>query len=142
MRTIRHALVTAVVTLGASPQAGAEGIGVFTKIGTLGVGVGVGQPFGEHWAGRIGLNGLNYDRDTDIDDVDYDGELRLRSLEVLADWFPFASGFRVSGGLLVNGNEVELNANPGRPVEIGGVTYSPAQVGSLTAEAEFNRVAP
>lgn len=128
--------------MGGSPHAGAEGVGVLAKVSTLGAGAGFSLPFGNHWAGRVGINGQDYDRDTDIDGVNYDGELRLRSLEILADWFLFASDFRVSGGLLVNGNEVELAANPGRPVEIGGVTYSPAQVGSLTAEAEFNRVRP
>ena len=58
------------------------------------------------------------------------------------DWFPFDNAFHMTGGLLVNQNELELTAKTTANYEIGNTTYTAAEVGTLTGELDFNDVAP
>lgn len=61
-----------------------------------------------------------------------------------ADWFPFHNGFRLSPGLVANGNELDLNGRPraGQTFDIGGNTYTVDEVGSLNGNVDFNSLAP
>ena len=58
---------------------------------------------------------------------------------MLADWHPFESAFRLSGGLLINGNGLTGNARPATPVRIGNADYS---VDSVNLEISYNEIAP
>ncbi|MDA8365139.1 MAG: hypothetical protein M0Z84_15325 [Gammaproteobacteria bacterium] len=118
---------------------------VDAHVGTLGYGLGLTFPLENHTLeGRILFNTLDYNHSKTYDSIDYDGNLRLRSAGALLDWYPFHGVFRLSGGLLYNGNKVDLTAvpNAGGTYTINGNTYSATQVGSLTGTMDFNSVSP
>jgi hypothetical protein len=118
----------------------AQGLGV--QVSTLGLGLeGQSAPVGA-LALRGAGNAMNLSVERNIDGIAYDAELDLRSAGALVDWYPGLGGFRLSGGVRVNGNSVDLTAQPSQTVNLGGATYTPSQVGRLSGSADFNRFAP
>lgn len=110
--------------------------------GTTGLGVELGYDFSDAVGLRANGNLLGFSHDVESDGIQYDGKLKLRSLGVLGDFYPFESGFRVTGGVYYNDNHVNITATPSGPVTIGGTTYTPAEVGALTGAAEYNTLTP
>lgn len=81
------------------------------KASTLGLGPEAGVRLTRHFNMRLGFNAFDYRRHLSSDGVAYDSAFRLRSVQALVDWFPFAKSFHMSGGLLAyNGNHVSANA--------------------------------
>lgn len=78
----------------------------------------------------------------EIDDIDYDVDLKLLNPMLALDWYPWGGDFRLSGGIVFNGSDVDVEARPARPIEIGERIYLPAEIGTLQGRAEFNDVAP
>jgi hypothetical protein len=136
--------VAILAMLGAGSAMAAEGgiwsVGV--SGGTLGVSPEVGYRFGEH--GGLRLNGgfLDYDRSEEIDDIDYDGTLKLKSVGLMADWYPFGGSFRISGGARSSKNRIDLAAEPTASIEIGDDTFTPQEVGRLDGRVDFKNFAP
>jgi hypothetical protein len=110
--------------------------------GTNGISPEIGFRFGGSFGLRANGGFLDYSRSEEIDDIDYDGKLKLNSFGLLADWFPFSGGFRISAGARSNDNRVDLHAAPTTNVEIGDISYTPAQVGNLDGKVEFKSLAP
>lgn len=125
----------------ASAQSARTGGHVAVSAGTLGIGPEAGYRFGS-----FGVRGsatlFKFSRGIDSDDINYDGKLKLRSFGAALDIYPSRSGFRISPGARINRNRVELFATPTTDVEIGGVIYTPAQVGSISGEVRGKRFAP
>ena len=96
----------------------------------------------EHLGLRANGGFLDYSRTENIDGIDYDGKLKLNSLGLLADWYPFAGGFRISAGARSNANKIDLHATPTTNVVIGNVSYTPAQAGNLDGTVDFKSLAP
>ena len=72
--------------------------------------------------------------------IRYDGKLHFGTSFLLADWHPYATGFRLSGGLAYNNQRLAGPARPGSgTISIDGTRYSSAQLGSL---ATFSRATP
>ena len=112
------------------------------KAGTLGLGLEGAANLSSNFNARLGFNTFSYDYDGTESDIHYDFELDLQSVAGLVDWFPFEQGLRFTGGVLLNMNELDLTATPSGSYDIGGVTYTSAQVGSLTGKLDFDDVAP
>jgi hypothetical protein len=74
--------------------------------------------------------------------LDYSGEVDLSSGGVALDFKPFSGGFFLSAGARYDGNRVKATASPMGAVIINGVSYTPAQVGVLSAKATFASAAP
>jgi len=134
------AAVVAFVPAMMPAEAYAQSIGV--GVGTQGFNAEVGVDFGEQFGIRASGNYFSMSHDVDGDDVNYDGDLRLQSLGLLADFYPFQTGFRFSGGAYLNRNKVDITATPTDNVEIGGTTYTPAQLGTLDGRIKFNDISP
>lgn len=136
----------AVAVLGASAGAnaadGSWSLGVTG--GTLGIGPQVGYRFGEHGGLRASATFFDYDRTEDIDDIDYDGSLKLQSFGVMADWYPLGGSFRLSAGARSNSNKIDLLATPSasETIEIGDQVYTGAQIGTLTGKVDFKSFVP
>jgi hypothetical protein len=89
---------------------------------------------------RGGYNYFEYDADAEeFDDVSYDGAIDLTSIGIYADLHPFSNSFVVSAGVLMfqGDNFLDLSATPTSNVEIGDVTYTPAEVGTLGFTSQF-----
>lgn len=93
---------------------------------------------------RVVANAYNYSHDTNSDNIDYSGKLKLKSELLLLDWHPFEGRFRLTGGVVANGNKFDLLAKPSPTgtYDINGHTYTAAQVGSLSGKVDFPSTAP
>ena len=116
--------------------------GVAVKASTLGAGVELITRISPNINGRLGGNAFSYDYDGTESDIEYDLELDLRSVSAILDWHPFSGGFRLSGGLLLNKNEVNAVATPTVSYDIGGTLYTATDVGTLSGKIDFNSLAP
>lgn len=111
--------------------------------GTLGFGLQVHRHLNDNLNLRLGFNTYETDEDVDDGDLTYNGELKLFTIGALVDWHPFDSGFRVSGGLYISQNEIEVTAktNAVGTYTIGNEEW---RIGTaeVLGEAEFANVAP
>lgn len=91
---------------------------------------------------RGSYNYAEFSGDVESDDVNYDGDFTLSNLGAFADIAPFGGPFYLSGGAYIGDKSADLLGTPTTNVEIGGTSFTPAEVGSLVGKAEFNDVAP
>jgi hypothetical protein len=135
-------LLLAVITATANP-AHAE-LAIAAKAGTLGIGAELTAGLSRQWNARFGVNGFNYSERREASDIEYDAEARLRNATALLDWHPGGGGFRLTGGVFYNGNEVVGSSLPPASgfYDIGGVPVPVGFVGTLDAKAEFDSFAP
>jgi hypothetical protein len=146
MRTLTAFTFAAVTTLSAAAafaQEASVGVFVAPQISTLGLGAEAGYRINEHVGIRGGGNAFTFSRNINVDDIDYDGDLTLKSFGAMADVYPFGGGFHVTGGLRLNYNKADVTGTPsGSSYTINGVSYSTAEVGRLEGDIDFRRVAP
>ncbi len=109
---------------------------------TLGLGGEASAKLSDGLILRLGGNYLAVGTSKALDDVSYDLDLTFANAGGALDLHPFGNGFLISAGVYWNGNGLELNATPTTGVTIGNTTFSPAQIGRLDGEIEFNPVAP
>ena len=112
------------------------------KTSTLGLGLEVERSFSDLISGRIGVNYFPYDYSGTEDDIEYDFDLNLMSLSALLDWHPFKGSFRISAGVIYNGNEIDAKAKTSGTYDIGDSTYTGAELGTLTGKIDFDDIAP
>lgn len=116
--------------------------GVGVKAGTLGAGIeGTWKPL-PYMDFRLGLNLYDYDESGALSGINYDATLSLETLYATANFHFPLSPFRVTGGLYSNGNELNLVSKDSLIYDVGGQTYTSADVGQLTSKASFASTAP
>lgn len=121
----------------------AQGLGVTAKFGTLGAGVELTKGFTPKINGRLGYNTFTFDESGAESGVDYDIDLELSTITALLDWHPFEGSLRVTAGAVSNGNELDMKAKPSNATyDIGGVTYTAADVGTFTGKVDFDDMVP
>ena len=116
--------------------------GVGFKAGTLGLGVeGRYQPLPTLDV-RVGANVYDYDDTSSRAGVEYDSTLNLETFYATANLsFPL-SPLRLTAGLFSNGNEVTMTSVDSATFDIGGTTYTAADVGSLSSTTSFGSTSP
>lgn len=110
--------------------------------GTLGIGPEVGYRFSPRFGIRANAGWFSWDDDFEVDDIDYNGKLKLNSYGLMADVYPFGERFRISVGARINDNKVKLRATPSEPVTVGDRTYTPQEIGTLAGDVTANDVTP
>ena len=138
----RILLLVTVVLLAFSTSAYAQSFSVAGKVSTLGLGGEGEYSITESLGIRGGFNYYTYSFNATESGIDYTFDFTLKSVPILLDWHPFKGSFRLTGGAMYNGNSFESNANYGVDIVIGGITYSAADVGVLTADIDFNAFVP
>ncbi len=110
MKQATRAALAAAITMFAA-SAGAQEI--YVQGGTLGAGVGASMPLSS-WAGvHAELEGFGLSHTVTVDGDPYDGHLSLLQGGLYLDLFPFSSsGFRVTAGVLINGDHLNAHAVP------------------------------
>jgi hypothetical protein len=126
----------------ALPADASAQLGIAGRVSTLGIGAEVSYRASRLVGLRAGGNWLRFTRDGTVDEIDYEITPKLTNATALLDLFPFGGAFHLTGGLMVNGNEGRLDAVLNQPVQIGGKTYSPQEVGSLVGAVTFDDIAP
>jgi hypothetical protein len=122
----------------------ASDYGLNLRLGTTGVGFDATKTFGSDFKVRLGYSGLNYKRNFDSTDNTFVGKLKLGGADLLADYHPFSSGFRVTGGLYAPNYKfigVAASTQTGT-VKLNGNTYTSAQVSSVSGQASWSGVKP
>lgn len=112
------------------------------QAGTPGLGLQAQWALNPRLVLRGGYNVLNWDRDQTYKGIDYDAKIDFKSPGAFVDLHPFANGFLVSGGAYFGSRKIDLDATPTGNVNIGGATFTPAQVGSLTGRIDLENTAP
>ena len=110
--------------------------------GTTGVGAEVQLSLGPVFVVRGGIDTLGYDFDQSYSDVDYSGRFDFDTVSGFVDLHPFLNGFLISGGAYVGNRTINLNGQPTAPVNIGGATFTPAEVGTLSGRIKLSKTAP
>lgn len=79
------------------------------KGGTLGVGAEAGIDLNPFMELRGGVNYATFDVDTTISRIDYTFEPTFYTGSLLLDFHPFANAFRLTAGMYLNNNEMDIN---------------------------------
>jgi hypothetical protein len=123
--------------LAAAGSADAAGIGI--RAGTTGLGADVAWSVAPTLSARLGYSALSWSRDISTDGVRYDGKLKLSNLSGLLDFSPLGP-FRLTGGLIYNGNKYDMRGEPsGGTFTMNGRTYSASDIGSLSGAVKSGR---
>jgi hypothetical protein len=138
---IKAALIALVLTSCGTVNAD---FGVGMKAGTLGLGIeGRWSPL--PWLDiRAGMNRFDFENSGTQANVDYDGVLAMDNYFLTGNFrFPL-SPFRVTAGAYSNGNELQLVSQDtsGEDFTIGGIPFSPDDVGTLHSNTSFEEIAP
>lgn len=131
---MKKILAIALLLLPAVAQADGS-IGV--RAGSMGLGVELAYPISQSLGVRLLADGYKYSRKFTQDNIDYDGDAKLRTGSLLIDLFPFANNFRISAGGVYNGNKLLLST-PNTNLTINGNPYT----ATLDGEVDFKKFAP
>ena len=98
-------------------------VGVTGKVGTTGLGGDVTVPLVSNWLNlRSGYNFGELRPSTTQAGIKYKGDMHLESVPILLDLHPFHGGFRITGGVFYNKNEMDLSSLvDANSVGLGGV---------------------
>jgi hypothetical protein len=110
--------------------------------GTPGLGGTVSFMVNDYITLRGSYDRLSLDRDDTYDGIDYSGEADFSSPGAFVDVHPFRNAFFVSGGAYFGDRTVDIASTPNEPVSIGGVTFTPEQVGTLRGSLDLASTAP
>ena len=137
-------LVMLIAFLFYSSQSYAQGFAIGAKVSTLGISVELNKSILDNLNLKAGGAFFSYTHNGGggTDDYEYEGKLDLTSLSLLADWFPFKNSIRLTGGILINLNEANIDLTPTNSYTVGGDVYSPQDLGTLSAKVDFNSVSP
>ena len=141
-RIICPAHLLACALLSSLPAIAHAQVGLAARASTLGLGAELSFRAGRNVGFRLGGNYLEFTRDETIEDIDYRVTPHFENGTAILDVHPFGGSFHLSGGILLNYNEGALVATLNQNIDIGGQTYTPEQVGSLTGTVAFNKTAP
>ncbi len=125
-----------------SSQAFDMALGV--KGGTLGLGAEATFKLHEKVNVRAVLNTFTETDTFTEDGINYTGEMKLGTYGLTADWHPFNGAFRLSAGIMSNGNEFNLVADCKQVCDIDGSQYTsdPANPGQVMAVIDFKSMSP
>lgn len=125
-----------------STAATAQTMAVGLNAGTPGLGVQVSTRLNDRIVLRGAVDGMSLSRDEDYSDIAYNGDAKLLTGGLFADFHPGGGAFFVSAGAYAGQRKIKLQAQPTANVDIGAQTYTPAQVGRLDGEAKLSGFQP
>ena len=135
-------LLALALGFGALPAVGQSNIGASLHVGTLGVGGRVVTALGDRVNIRGGVDFVPFDLQVEETDVEFDFHLPSPVLTAVLDLYPGASGFRMSAGGLLLGNEIRIEGTPAETVELGENEYTPDELGVIRGSFGTSRLAP
>lgn len=122
--------------------AAAEGQAIAAKMGMLGIGVEYSYGLTKRLTLRAGLNGSQGSFSATKSQIDYAFKAVWSSVAVGVDFHPLKGPFRVSAGLLHNGDKLDARSRAAANIIVGNNTYTSQQVGTLQGDVTFRSMAP
>jgi len=92
--------------------------------------------------GRFGAAFFDLSLNPEIDGIEYDFDLNLRTFPLSADWYPFDDSFHITAGIVINDTDTGLDARSNQNIMIGDHIYGAAELGTVRGDVSFNHVAP
>ena len=134
----------AAAALGASALGAAHAGEVYLGLGIPGVGLGYAQPISPGITLRGDVFTLGSREANEFESgINYRGNYKLQRAALLADWFPFAGSFRLTGGATFNTYKITLDASgAGGRLEIGDRTYTTTAADGLMVQVKFPNTTP
>jgi hypothetical protein len=87
---------------------------IYTQLGTNGLGLGYAKSVTQDFALRGQVNSYSRAFTGNVGDfgatAQTDVNFSLKSVQLMADWYPTASGFRMTGGVVLNDNKITVQA--------------------------------
>ena len=115
-------------------------------IGSTGFGITVVTKLKEYekWAIRIASHKLNTNYTTTDDTADYDFDVKLGDIQLMADYHPWNTSFKYTFGALYNNTKFDGKITPnGGNYTFNKHTYSTSEIGRVDTHVEFsNTIAP
>lgn len=138
---VGFSMVTILAITSANAQVNLSDISVGGDIGTTGIGVIGVKKLNDQWGLRVGFHKYSYSKVINDDDVKYDFDLDLQDFQIMADYYPWKTSFKLTGGILVNGIELDgkISPNNGVNFEFGGNTYTTADISTANTTVDFDR---
>jgi len=143
MKCIRmYLLAAAGVLLVAGNATANDSMWFGAKAGSLGIGAeGIWRPI--PWLDfRAGVNRFDYEDDGAQAGIAYDATLELQTTYATANLLFPISPMRLTVGAFDNGNELVMESQAAEFYNIGGTTFSQAEVGTLRGRAWFDSPSP
>jgi len=112
------------------------------KAGTSGLGAEVTYALTEIVRVRAGAYGFAAGVDASTSDLDYDLDLRLLSGGTYVDIHPFKGRFRLSGGVMYNGNRLDAVGTVNSQFTVDNNSFTAEEVGRLEGRIDFRDFAP
>jgi hypothetical protein len=143
-----YTAVTGLLCVSGIAPAFARPVNLSVGVSTLGLGVQVSTPLIPGSLDlALGINRYSYSHSGTYtsggSNIPYHGNLRLQTIPVLLNYYPFHGVFRVTGGVMFNQNQFTLNASGGSGnYTINNHPYTAQQVGTFTGKVAWKRVAP
>jgi hypothetical protein len=122
-----------------SPEGSAGGVGLTVKAGTLGAGLEATIGASDYLGFRLGANMMSAGPSLERDEGTITTDLEWRAYSGLVDIHPFAGGFRISGGALMNKNKFKLKADLTKSVTLNDQDY---YLDDLSGQVTFSEMAP
>lgn len=131
------AIAAGLLLVGALPLAQAGEL--YTQVGLPGVMVGFAQPLNPYFGLRVDYATIGERSEQRVEDgIAYNAKLKLNRAALLADWFPFAGGFRFSGGITSNQYRLDLlGSGAGGSLTIGNTTYTTTAADQLKVQVRY-----
>jgi hypothetical protein len=120
-------------------EGSAGGVGVTVKAGTLGAGLEATIGASDYLGFRFGANMMSAGPSIERDEGSIKTDLDWLSYGALVDLHVFGSGFRVTGGGLINKNKFKLKADLKKSVTLDGQEFS---LSDLNGQVTFSELAP
>jgi len=141
---LKHTLLALAALVTASAAQAQIGAAVTADLSTTGAGFHLVVPMETTLNGRFGANYFKHDFDKTSGRVDYQVDAKLRTFDLLFDWYVIPqSNFRLTGGIVYNGNRLDASGKAtGGSFTFNGNRYTAADVGTLTGDISFRRAAP
>ena len=136
------ALGAALLASAASAQAQDGRFAVGGNLGTPGVGAELQYKLNDSFVVRGGGDWMNFGYDHTYSGIDYDAKLKTGTGGLFLDWHPMQGGFFVSGGGYFGERKARLSGTPTGPTQIGDITYTPAQIGTIRGDVEMSKAQP
>ena len=151
MKKVQHFLIvfSLVLTVNAFAQTKtippSKSYAITLKASTLGFGLDGTTSIANNLNVRVGgqIFSFSYDGGGTVDDdYKYTAKANLLSFSALLDYFPGGSIFKISGGILLNLNKVDVSMIPSQTYIVNGVTYNKDNMGDVLTTTDFSKVAP
>lgn len=135
MKKFLYACLLAVTVAG--PAALSAQFGVAGRVGTLGIGVEGAVGLSDRIVIRGGVGLSTLEASTTFDGIEVDLTLPDSWYNVGIDLF-LTNTIRVGGGILFKPDDPTLTGTFTSPVDIGGRTFTPTEIGTLTGQVTSN----